>query len=144
METGPRNAASEQANLIMTSLNDGSSWRRRDWYDDGFVREDRRRIIGLPTVGIDGFIDQLRSWFEIGPEPPTFSVGRVVEVVGDSGAIVVLRNDFGSEATEMLAVGSFDSETQRLKRLVTFDLDDIDAAVAELHRLHPQEQPDDE
>ena len=138
-----RNRASERVSYLMESLNDGSSWRRRDWYAEGFIREDRRSLIGLPTVGIDGFIEQLRAWFEIGATAPHFSMARVVATSGESLAIVVLRFDFGSSAVEMLAVYRFDPAVQLLERLVSFDLDDVAAAHAELHQLEVEEGAND-
>ena len=39
-----------------------------------FRREDRRRLVGLPTTDAQGFVDGMRAYFELGQGMPTFSV----------------------------------------------------------------------
>ena len=73
MEGEVRNAASERYRAVLAQLN------ALDLNDDqaveailaattteGFVREHRRRLIGLPRAGRDQFGEQVRAWTEMG------------------------------------------------------------------------------
>jgi hypothetical protein len=46
----------------------------------GFVREDRRCLIALPTADAARWIDQLLTFFDLGHGTPSFGVNEIVAV----------------------------------------------------------------
>ena len=79
----------------------------------------------------DNFIDQLETWFDLSDTPPVFSVAEVIAVRGDLCALIRCQVTFGDQATEFLTVFRNDTDGV-VQRSVLFDLDDLDAALAEL------------
>ena len=107
-----------------------------DYYTTDFVREDRRKIIGTPEVDAAGFVNQMQAWFELGGGAPTFKPVEVVAVSGDRLVAIRISVAFADDrSVEMLHVVMFDQAVRRQQRIVTFDVDARDDAVAELHRL---------
>ena len=112
-----------------------------DAHADGFVREDRRRVIGLPTADRVEFLEQVRAWTHMDDGKPSFDVTEVAEVAGDRLVLcgVSISYESGS-CSEMLQVILFDHAVDRIERHVSFDSDDLDGARAELVRLHHELQ----
>lgn len=107
-----------------------------EWFTPDFVREDRRRLIGAPTVDTAGFVDQMQAWFEIGEGTPTFRPLEVVAVAGERLAAVRFSVAFASGyEVEMIHVALFDEEVLRQQRIVSFDVEERELAVRELGRL---------
>lgn len=103
---------------------------------DDFYLLDRRS--GVPNYGriesadYDAFT---RAIWEISPGGVRLSVGSVVAVVGERLAayVEVIEADLGRSETLMCVW--LDADHFHLKRWVMFDLDDIDAARAELDAM---------
>lgn len=139
-----RNAASEQyrAGLVQLNALDVNDDQAVDamvaaTMTKGFVREDRRRLIGLPRADRDQFGAQVRAWTEVGDGKPVFALTEVREVAGSRLALVAISIGYGSlERVEMLQVILYDDAVERLERLVSFDLDDVEGALVELGRLY--------
>lgn len=104
---------------------------------DDFRRDDRRRLIGLPDQGPAGFVDGIRSFFELGFGQPTFSVVRVMAVRGERLALTHVRIEFpGGETMEWLTLVQLAADLERMEVEVDFDLEDNAAALAELDLMH--------
>jgi hypothetical protein len=101
---------------------------------DDFVREDRRRLIALPTVDQDGWIEQLLSLFELGTGRLSMSLDEVVAVRGDRLALywIALMRD-GGEAHRILGIAQYDHDVQLVERFVSFD--DLDLALVVLDEM---------
>ena len=104
-------------------------------FADDFVREDHRRLITLPSVSFDDFIDSVRAYWEIGSGAPLISVAEVIDVRGDHLVLFRARVEFSDgTATEFLSIDEYD-EQMRTKRVISFDADDHAGALDELDRL---------
>jgi len=108
-----------------------------DQLTDDFVREDRRRLVGVPGL-VDGptFIEQQWAWLELGHGPHSFHVDEVIGQRSDRWVVVRLRIAFEDDyAVEVLVVWQYDKAVVRLERMIVFDADDVDSALGELDRL---------
>jgi hypothetical protein len=106
----------------------------RGYFADDFVREDRRRVVTLPSLGLDDFLESVRAYWEIGGGVPIFSVAEVIDVRGEHLVLLRARVEFSDgTATEFLSVDEYD-EQMRTKRVISFDVDDVAGAHAELDR----------
>lgn len=140
-EASPRNTASDRAyegfhllgdRQYLTSLHADPG----GWYSPNLVREDRRRIVGAPTTRtLEEFVEQARTWLDLSDSAPMFSIEDVVAVRGERCALLRCRVAYRDTATEFLNAfrNGMNGETQTS---VLFDLDDREAAIAELNRLH--------
>ena len=148
MDESPRNQASDRAREAFQLLGDRQFMRAVREDPTGFlssdvVREDRRRIVGAPTTRTAAeLVDQLETWFGLSDTPPVFSVSEVVAVRGELCALARCRVTFGDKSTEFLNVIRNDALGQTEKS-VLFDPDDVDAAIAELHRIHAESDESD-
>lgn len=140
----PRNAAGDAARAFVNLLPnpDGMEELGRMIADD-FVLEDRRRIIGLPSSDKTTFID---GWLAFAHEAGFVANEFEMSAVrGERLALARYASKFDSAAvTEMLIVGLWDVEGPRSQRMLLFDVDALDAAMAELDRLHAEIEADDE
>lgn len=103
---------------------------------EDFVREDRRRLIGLPPADRAQFSEQVLAWRDIADGKPTFRVPEVVAVAGDRLVLLVVSIEYASgQSVEMLQVVQFDDAVDRQQRIISFDGDDRDLALAELEAL---------
>jgi hypothetical protein len=111
-----------------------------DTFTDDFVYEDRRvGAFNFGRLNATEFMSAFKAAWEAGAGRPRFSVEQVVAVRGERLAVIVDRTDFGNDMqVELIGVNQLDRSLRRLQRVVTFDLDDVDAAIAELDRLHAQ------
>ena len=77
--------------------------------------------------------------FDVGSGRPIWSIPEVIAVRDQRIAATVLVIDYGDGMfTDMIACVRFDPQLRRLQRRVLFDLDDRDAAIAELDRMHAE------
>jgi hypothetical protein len=111
----------------------------RDWaalreiLAEGFSSEDRRHLGAGVRHGRDAQVANVRAIAEL------WSTNVTRSVVATRGADLVLvritfsRSDEGAEAflAEVLMIAEIDAD-EKLASMVTFDLDDFDAAIAEL------------
>lgn len=139
--SSPRNTASDRAFEGFHLLGDRVYLEalRTDpggWYSPTLVREDRRRLVGAPTTRtLAEFVEQATTWLALSDSTPTFSIESVVAVRGERCALIRCRVAFGDMATEFLNAFR-NATTGETQIAVLFDLDDMDAAIAELDRLH--------
>lgn len=134
MSAEPRNAATERLAYHVEVLHRQAALPR-ELYTDDFVFEDHRRLVGLPTADAEAFARSRKVNLELG------AVGgrteRILGVAGESCCCIVHVTTFeGGQVSEMIQVLQYDQQVERLRRLVLFDPDDQDAALAEMERLH--------
>jgi ketosteroid isomerase-like protein len=135
----PRNAASEAAE-VMTEL----AFAREDLDEflamvaEDFVQRDRRKLVGSTTEVGKAEYAQIAAFFvhEAGLESRH---RKVLAVRGDHLVLtrIVDRYRDGS-MREFLGVEHFTGDPVQTHRAVMFDLDDLDAALAELDRLEAE------
>jgi hypothetical protein len=138
MEHEPSNAASTRMRADFPKLGDRQYVESKmlDVFAEGFVREDRRRLVGISTATAKEFVDVALGWFELG-SVPVFRWVAVVAVRGDRLALARWSVGFGDDIpTEMLGLQQYDENVDLVERLVVFDTDNVEAAIAELDRLH--------
>jgi hypothetical protein len=142
VEGEPRNAASEAvragfANMTrLRELGDTEMRQFRNRFADDYTREDRRRLVGVPSSGREDWFESIQAYWELGMGPPTFSVAKVLAVRAERLVLFLARVEYPQgPATEMLIVYGL-SVDGKAQRSVMFDADDIDAALAELDRQH--------
>jgi hypothetical protein len=107
-------------------------------FTDDYVREDRRKLVGISSSGAREMLENALLWFDLGDGKPILTV-EVVAVRGDR--LVLARLHVGyrdGDATGVLSVTQFDEAVEKTQRAVRFDPDDLDAALAELDKLHTE------
>ena len=135
MTAEPSNAASERLRAEMPRWDDPDyvNTAGREVLAVGFSREDRRRLIAMPTGDVDGYLKSFDAWYEIGDGRPKFNVEEVIGVRGERLVLTRTRVEYVSgQATEFLYLFQFDQRIDQVEKQIAFDLDDVDAAVAEL------------
>jgi len=81
----------------------------------------------------------LGSIWHVGAGRPKFSEPQVTAVRGQRCAAITASIEYGNDTfTEYLHCIVLDSELQRLQRIVSFNVDAVDAALVELDRLHAE------
>ena len=108
-----------------------------------FVRFDHRRVVAQPPVGARAWVAGLFEWEKLTGEWPVFELIEVVAVRGDRTCAShwVVRAGALAEM-EFLVVNASDQKGERFATIHFFDPEDIDAAVAELDRLHAEYEPE--
>ena len=146
MVAAPRNAASDKFTADFARMGD-RRWVESEMlasFADDFVRDDRRRLLSFEATTAQDLVDVALAWFEVDAGRPSFEPVAVLAVRGDRLALVRWRVVFGNGfVSEMLGVQQFDELIERHERLVVFDVDDVDSALAELDRLHALIQLDE-
>ena len=135
----PQNLASESIRAGLATLNEDFGHISALLSED-FVREDRRSLVSTPVANAAQFVETVRSWFTIGAGVPTFSYLEVLAVRGDRCFVVNLRVSFDDNefTSDMLHVMRCTATIDKLEKMVSFDVDDTSAALAELDRLHSE------
>ena len=110
-----------------------------DSYTDDFVYVDRRKGVNFGEGDASHFVRVLQLFWEVGGQPH-FSIVEVIAVRGEWSAAVLERVVYGGRDMylEFITVVDLDPVGDRWRRLVDFDLDDREAAIAELDRLHAE------
>jgi hypothetical protein len=109
-------------------------------YADEFFYADRRTGgVNFGTLDHSGLEAMLASAWDVGVGRPHFSIRDVVAIRDDLCALVVfsIAYEDGSRS-ELLHLQQLD-RASRLRRIVQFDLDDVEAAAAELDLLSTEE-----
>jgi hypothetical protein len=125
----------DQVNVV--DLNDPSAEgdSERSFAED-FKRIDRRRFVAAPEANRAEFLEQLRAWTRISGEQPRWNLREVFETAGERLACCRLAIEFSDgTSSEQVQVLLFDQSVTRLELIVSFDPEDIEAAVAELRLL---------
>ena len=79
----------------------------------------------------------LGSIWLVGGGRPRFSEPLAIAVRGQRCAAITASFDYGNDTvSEYLHCVQLDRELQRLERIVSFEVDDRDAAIAELDQMH--------
>ena len=151
------NAASHEAYRSFPLLGDKQFLQKiRDdpsgYFRPDLVREDRRAIVGAPTTrSLTEYVDHAMTWLDLSETPPAFSVEEVVAVRGDTCALIRCRVSFGEAESEFLNAFLTTPEPQvdgfvRLEVVISvlFDLDDREAAIAELDRIYAEIEPEEQ
>jgi hypothetical protein len=106
---------------------------------EDYSYEDRRHGVSFPSADADSYPDLVASAWDIGAGRPEFEVVAILAVRGDRFAAGHVRIDYGNGMLfESIHVLALDAEMRLVEREVDFDRSDIDAAIAELDRLHRQ------
>jgi hypothetical protein len=125
--------------LNRTDLSDDEAVAR--WFDghisEVFVRQDRRRLIGVPEASRDAFFGQITSWASVADGQPTFTIEEVLDVREDWLLLCRLSIGFPpGPLSEQLQVLVYDPAVERVVRMMSFDPDALAEAHAELDRVH--------
>jgi hypothetical protein len=108
-------------------------------FTDDFVFEDRRTGgISMGRLDGPGFAQVVSHNWGLGEQRPQYSIVEVVAVRGQRSAAAIERTDYGNWATEYVSCTQLDPTLTLQHRYIIFDVDDRDAAIAELDRLHAE------
>ena len=100
-----------------------------------FAYEDRRRGPSFPPLGTESFSKFVETIWETGAGRPRFD-DEILAVRGERYVAGMVRLDFGNGwLRESILVMALDVTLGLVQRVVEFDLDDVDGAMAELDRL---------
>ena len=110
-----------------------------DHFTDDFDFSDRRKGVNFGEGDAFYFGRLLQGFWEVGGRP-RFSIVEVIAVRGDWSAAYLERIVYGGRDmhTELITVVDRDPVGDRLRRIVFFDPDVVDAAIAELDRMHAE------
>jgi hypothetical protein len=138
VEGEPTNAAADLYRTYTARLNtEPPAELFAEIMTDDFVRSDRRTLIALPTANRDEFTEQALIWFQMGDGPPIFEFREVLGVAGERLVLCAVWIGYKSgQGVDMLQIIVFDEKVELMEQLVSFDIDDVDDALAELDRLH--------
>ncbi len=141
MSGEPSNAASEALLASGVFLSEGrlSAEVVRAFLTDDYTYEDRCRGVSFPNADAESYPALVVSTWDLGAGRPTFIVLNVLAVRGERFAAALVCIDYGNGMLrESIQVLALDASLSLLQRQVDFDTEDIDAAIAELDRLHAE------
>lgn len=134
----PSNAASEAFISACARLNDGvpDEGGFRALLTDDFHYEDRRRGHLMGRADAENFHASVASAWQSGAGIPQWQVQGVLAVRGERYAVIRYAQDYGNGmGSESLGLLGLDATLTRGQVQMDFDVDDLDAAVAELDLL---------
>lgn len=116
-------------------LRDGLSLCTHD-----FVRYDRRRMTAQPPADRQGWLEAMITFEELaGGHWPTFDLTETLAVRGHRLAANRWTMGLGeSGEVEFIVVTRANEPVDRMEVVYFFDPEDVDAALAELDRLHSE------
>ena len=137
------------SNRAVETIRLGHAWfnsldRRPDFdvssaFSEDFVCEDRKTGgVSFGLMNASEYLAALQSNWDVGRQSPSFVIHRVIAVRGDRLAAVDESVDFDDMVIHGATVWKLDSSLTRWQRIVSFDIDDVDAAVAELERMYAE------
>jgi hypothetical protein len=137
------NAASEWLRFVMAYCNKNgapSDELTRASLTDDYVYEDRRHHgLSFPNQDAESTPKAVTSLWDTGGGEPRFTMHEILAVRGDRIAACRVSADYPNGwTTESIEVLELDASLSLLRRMFDFDHDDVDAAIAELDRLHSQ------
>ena len=107
-----------------------------EWFDSvhpDFVRQDRRSVIGLPDLDKQGYKDAITERLAVGLR---VTEARSLATRGDRLALMqTVQTATTGDTSAALVVAETDSDGLMIRQ-ISFDVDDLDAALAELDRLY--------
>ena len=136
----PSNAASEALLAAYARLELGPfpTDLVRATLTDDFTYEDRRSGPTLPEIGAEYFPKVVNSHWETGAAARPRFKNKTLAVRGERFAAVAIQVDYDGMLIESIDVIGRDATLRLLQRVVSFDRDDLDGAIAELDRLQSQ------
>jgi len=106
---------------------------------DDFVYSDRRSGPSFPDVDAEGVVRFFATIWETGAGRPRWVLHEILAIRGERIVAGVIEVDYGNGMiVDTIEVVELDSSVRRLQRVVDFDADDIDGAIAELDWLARQ------
>ena len=144
MSDQPSNAASEFLRYAFASFTeDGSPPEEsvRAVLTDDFTYDDRRSGPNFPDADADSFAKFFLTAWQTGADgQPRFEAETLAER-GERFAAVVAQVDYGNGMVgDFIIVIGLGASLSMMQRMVDFDIDDVDGAIAELDRLHGQSE----
>jgi hypothetical protein len=123
----------------MNELAELPSIASADSFTDDFVVSDRRRGVNFGEGDASYYVRMFEGFWEAGGRPH-FSIVEVIAVRGDWSAAYRERIVYGGSDMylEQITVVDHDPAADSWRRFVLFDPDDRDAAIAELDRMHAE------
>jgi len=138
----PSNTASKYMRAAISSYNTSGLPPEklvRASVTDDFTYSDRRRGPSFPEVDADGVARFFATIWETGVGEPRWELQHVLAVRGEHIVAGAIEVDYGNGmTTAAIQVVEFDSSSRRIRRVIDFDADDLDGAIAELDRLYGQ------
>jgi hypothetical protein len=141
MSEEPSNAASENFRRTIRWLDETlpPPSEIRATLTDDFVGEDRRRGPTAPIMDAASFSEVIGAFRDVNAGRPRFILDEVVAARGERLAACRAGVDYGNGfMTESIQVLELDATLTLVQRVVTFDVDELDGAIAELDRLHDE------
>jgi len=106
---------------------------------DDFYYEDRQSGVNFGRIDAAGFQEFVSSAWDVGTGRPRWTIRQVIAICGQLSALMTLRLDYGDDTVvDNIACFQLDASAQLMRRLIVFDMDDVDAALAELDRMHAE------
>ena len=140
LERAGRTAVEARLDEALERRQDREFWANgiRDYLAPGFVRRDRRKVIGMPDANADEWIAAQFEYERVAGRFGSWSDLKVIDVRGDRLVVFRVLNQLGDLGkNELIALDRFD-DAARLDLLVLFDPSDVDEAIAEMDRLHAE------
>jgi hypothetical protein len=107
---------------------------------EDFYYEDRQSGgVNFGRIDAAGFGRFIASAWDVGVGAPDWSVPEVIALRDESSATMNIVLDYGNDTVvDNIACLVLDTSLRLMRRLIIFDLDDREAAIAELERLHAE------
>lgn len=135
------NAAADRFVRIVELLNDREFVTRGapEVFATGFTRTDRRRLVGQPPTDSQGLLAAGLEIEQLVGDFPQVTVQELLAVCGDRLVAARLLNKLGNRGElHLVVVARFDPDVEKVQRLILFDPEDIELAIAELERLNSE------
>jgi len=114
---------------VVDRIGTGDFEAARDCFEEGFLRIDQRRVIGLPDMDRDAYVDDLHRQWELGWQDFR-TVGQIA--VRDNAFSALLTTDFDGGSESPFRVLVVEGATGRIGRLVMYDEHDTQSADSDL------------
>ena len=140
LDRARRNAVEARVHESLGLFQDREFWANglREYLAPGFLRRDRRKVIGMPDANADEWIAAQFEYERVAGKFGSWSDLKVIDVRGDRLVVFRVLNQLGDLGeNELVALDRFD-DAGRLDLLVLFDPGDVDEAIAEMDRLHAE------
>ena len=106
---------------------------------DDFVMDDRRSGFNSGLIDTATYPELIRSTWDVGSGRPSWSILDVIAVRGQRIAAMSIVIGYGNDMhTDAIICVRFDPQRQLQQRLVVIDIDDRDAAIAEVDRMYAE------
>lgn len=146
MSDEPSNAASEFYRRVCAFLSDREVGPPeevvRAGLTDDFAFENRRSGVRFPSGDAESSSKIVLSNWQTGAGKPRWEL-KTLAVRGERFAAVAIQQDYGNGMlSDGIMVIGLDANLRLLQRVVDFDIDDVDRAIAELDHLQAEDAAD--